>query len=211
MPCSTTGRYLRFLLSVFPFLFLALAVLGTRVRTALPPWLAVPLVTTALVAPIGWGVSQGHYLMDLGWSQAAYKTTARAVDQVTEPGSVVFAMQHSGSVRFYAGRVTLRYDYLDPAWLARAVTWMAERGHHPYALLEAWEVDAWRRRFGESSALARLDFQPIRRFQKPDGMVFYDLLAPGPDVPRLVAPVASDYECRAPAANRTFAWSAPSR
>ena len=52
---------------------------------------------------------------------------------------------HSGTVRYYAGRVTLRFDLLDPAWLDRAIAWLEARGHHPYILLEDWERRSSRR------------------------------------------------------------------
>jgi hypothetical protein len=40
-------------------------------------------------------------------------------------------------------------------------------GHHPYILLEAGEEEAFARRFGENSPLARLDWPP--RYETVEG------------------------------------------
>jgi hypothetical protein len=34
---------------------------------------------------------------------------------------VILSVQHSGSLRIYADRLTLRFDALDPLWLDRTV------------------------------------------------------------------------------------------
>ena len=50
-------------------------------------------------------------------------------------------MQHSGSVRYYTGRMIVRWDALDPAWLDRAVEFLRERGIATYLLVEHWEEE----------------------------------------------------------------------
>ena len=70
--------------------------------------------------------------------QRRYLDGAVYVDRTLPPEAVVLAMQHSGSVRYYAGRLTMRWDVLDPAWLDRAVTTLGDRGVPVYALIEAW-------------------------------------------------------------------------
>jgi hypothetical protein len=73
--------------------------------------------------------------------------------------------QHSGSIRYYAGRMTLRWDVGDPAWLDRTVEWLAAHGHHPYFVLEAQEVDALRARSDPTDMSARLDWPPMVSFR----------------------------------------------
>jgi hypothetical protein len=63
-------------------------------------------------------------------------------------------MQHSGSVRFYSGRATLRYDLLDAAWLDRAIDHLESLGFRTYALLEDWEEEVFRERFGRQATQA---------------------------------------------------------
>src|SRR6185295_9423294 len=96
--------------------------------------------------------------------EAKYVETAKAVEAITSPDDVIISGQFSGSVRYYAGRLTLRWDFLDPQWLDRAVEWLAARGHHVYILLEAPEVDPFRARFA-SSAIGTVNWVPLVTFR----------------------------------------------
>ena len=42
-------------------------------------------------------------------------------------------MQHGGSLRYHADRVTLRYDLPAPEWLDRALASVRAKGYQPYA------------------------------------------------------------------------------
>ena len=39
----------------------------------------------------------------------------------TEPNSLILTMSHSGSLRYYASRMTLRFDLLQEDWLGREI------------------------------------------------------------------------------------------
>jgi hypothetical protein len=65
-------------------------------------------------------------------------------------------MMHSGSCRYYGGRLTLRYDLLDPKSLDTAVQWFNGQGIHPYALLDDFELGEFRRRFGSQVTVQSL-------------------------------------------------------
>jgi hypothetical protein len=95
------------------------------------------------------------------------EVTARAVRNVTSADAVVFTEQHSGTVRYYGGRMTLRFDLLDQAWLDRAVEWMTTHGHHPYFLLEEWEIPVFQQRFAPENALGALGFAPAIAYHAP--------------------------------------------
>jgi hypothetical protein len=69
-------------------------------------------------------------------------------------------MQHSGSLRYHSGRLTMRWDALDPAWLDRAVQHLQDRGIAVYALLEYWEEPQFRDRFKDQRLIAQLDRGP---------------------------------------------------
>lgn len=196
--------YLRFLLAAAPFVFIGLAAAGAAIGSVVPRWVTVPVICLALAAPVLLGSIRRLYNFDARQGEAHYATSARMVSSVADRASVIYSMQHSGSVRYYAGRMTLRYDYLDPGELERSVQWFVDRGIHPYAALEWWEIEAWRQRFGDGSALARLDLPPIRQSAKLKGMVVYDLLAPGRAEPRVVAMTAADLACRPPAPRVEF-------
>jgi hypothetical protein len=99
-------------------------------------------MTVAIVLLGFWTLDFAIRTGSLNVRQGEYKYAAAAAwgRLRSEEGSVVLAGQHSGSMRFYSGRITLRADGLDKEWLDRAVEWLTERGHHVYALLEEEEV-----------------------------------------------------------------------
>src|SRR5262249_51978939 len=94
-----------------------------------------------------------------------YVEVARVVESIADPDAVIICAQHSGTIRYYAGRLTLRWDTGDPAWLDRTVAWLAEHGHHPYFVLEPQEITALRERSGATNETARLDWTPMVEFQ----------------------------------------------
>ena len=55
----------------------------------------------------------------------------------------------------------MRFDVLDPAWLDRAVEWLARAGRRPYILLEEQEVAEFRQRFRAARAVSGLDGAPL--------------------------------------------------
>jgi hypothetical protein len=101
------------------------------------------------------------------------------IDSVTPRATVVLAMQHSGSVRYYSGRLTLRYDLLDPEWLDRALGRLEELGFSTYALLEDWEEDLFRKRFSAQQAIRLIDAGPLAVRPTPGGELrFFAMKAP---------------------------------
>jgi hypothetical protein len=145
--------YLRFLLPAWPALFVsaaaALDAFADRQRR-------LAIVTGAVVIAAGiYGVSLSRErgVFTLGEGERRYVTIARIVDRHTEPSAVILTWQHSGTVLYYAGRDTVRFDLLDSAWLDRAVAWLAEHGRHPYILIEDWEQPIFEARFGARNRL----------------------------------------------------------
>jgi len=107
---------------------------------------------------------------------------AKTVAERTPPESVVLTLIHSGSLRYYGGRMTMRYDQLEGEWLDRTVAWLRGRGIRTYALLEQWEIPDFKKRFAGQAAAEALDrsllFQhvgvtTIHLFElAPDGPLF---------------------------------------
>ena len=64
-------------------------------------------------------------------------------------------------MRFYAGRPTIIWDMLDPAWLDRALDDLRARGYHPYLLFEKQEDLTFRQRFEATSSIGGLEWPPI--------------------------------------------------
>ncbi|HEY9467466.1 MAG TPA: glycosyltransferase family 39 protein [Vicinamibacterales bacterium] len=94
-----------------------------------------------------------------------YATIAQLVQHATEPSSLILASIHTGPLRYYAGRDTMRFDLLDEAWLDRAVAWLTAQGRHPYFLIEDWERPIFERRFAALNTLGRLDLSPVLAYR----------------------------------------------
>jgi hypothetical protein len=153
--------YLRFLLPMWPMMMLLLAAApGRMFATARTARVVLGIIAFILVTH-GLRIAIARSAFDLGRGERRYVDVARFVRERTEPAAVPIAVQHSGSLRLYAGRTTLRYDQLDPRWLDRAVAFLADHGRHPYIVVDGDEADAFRRRFAGANALGRLDWKPM--------------------------------------------------
>jgi Dolichyl-phosphate-mannose-protein mannosyltransferase len=165
--------YLRFLLSAWPAIFVTTAWL-----LAWPSGRTFTSLGTAAVLCLGlYGLWYAHHvgIFDLGEGDRRYVAAARLVNGATPANSLIISMQHSGTVRYYGSRMTLRYDYLEPRWLDPAVTWLVERGVHPYFLLDDWEVPEFQKRFA-ASELGKLNVARVFEYQSNPKVFLYDPL-----------------------------------
>ncbi|MBK9241128.1 MAG: hypothetical protein IPL75_12870 [Acidobacteria bacterium] len=137
--------YLRFLLPAWPALAIGTAWLATNTTGRAYGRAGI----LALVLCGGWGLyyAYGHDSFRVGWGELRYVSAAHAVRAMTRPGSVILSSQHSGSVTYYGGRRSLRYDWIEPHRLDDVVRWLNDRNHDVYILLEEWEVERFRARF----------------------------------------------------------------
>jgi hypothetical protein len=152
-------------------------------RLLLPAWPAVCIGTAAVIAAASHAagarrrevqavafVALGLYtafvanrlgVFPEGEGERRYATVAHLVRDATEPSSIIFASIHTGPIRYYAGRDTMRFDLLDEAWLDRAVAWLTEHGRRPYFLIEDWERPIFEKRFSAMNSLGRLALSPV--------------------------------------------------
>jgi hypothetical protein len=175
--------YLRFLLTVWPFMMVGVGAAAMALWR--PGGRAMRLgVTAALAALLLFqvGIVRDKPIFNQWSGERRYIAVARMVERLTPPNSVIFSMQHSGTIRYYGERMTLRFDQLEPSWLDRAVAWLADHQAHPYLLVEPWEIEDVRRRFAGSETLARLDEPPVAVYEEPGRLFLFDLLgqSPGP-------------------------------
>jgi len=167
--------YLRFLLSAWPAIFITIAWL-----VAWPSGRSFNRWGLAVVVALGlyglWFANRVG-IFDIGEGDRRYVAAARLVANATPANSLIFSMQHSGTVRFYGSRMSLRYDYLEPRWLDPAVRWLVERGVHPYFLLDDWEVPEFQKRFA-ASELGKLNVARVFEYQSNPKVFLYDPLQP---------------------------------
>ena len=169
--------YLRFLLPVWPFVMLGFAatVLGAARRSR--------VLSIAMAVVVVWIVARDvvfareHDAFRLWMQERRYATVGRLVRAATEPGSVIFSIQHSGSLRLYAGRMTLRFDSLEDDWLDRAIAWLSSHGIASYLLVEEWETPRFKGKFRNQDAVSRVDAPPLLEYTGPAIVRLYDLRA----------------------------------
>jgi hypothetical protein len=181
--------YLRFLLPAWPMMAIGTASLAAaygsssrRLQT-----MAIAVLAGIGIAGVTQAVRRDAFAIARG--EAKYVEVARTVESLTDADSVIISAQHSGSLRYYAGRLTLRWDVGDPAWLDRTVEWLAAHGHHPYFVLEPQEVDALRARSGPTNMSARLDWPPMVSF-RGGAITMYDGVRRDRNAPTVSQPPA---------------------
>jgi hypothetical protein len=120
-----------------------------------------------------------------------YISVGRYIAQATPQNALFLSMQHSGSVRYYSGRLTVRYDAMRAGDLLYTIRRAQEVGYRPYLLLENWEEDEFRKLFaGGAGSIGRLDMRVVAELEKPVRVRIYDpLQPPSNDSPRMVQPV----------------------
>jgi hypothetical protein len=167
--------YLRFLLPAFPALF----VLTSVGLSAIAKWLGPIGPRTAgllivLVAMRNIGYAADHTAFDFQEGERKYVTVADYIRKRMPQRAAFITVQYSGSIRYYSGRLTVRYDYIEPSGLDEAVEALRRLDYHPYILLEKSEEDEFERRFAGKSALAALNWSPIAEFRHTSGVKIYD-------------------------------------
>jgi hypothetical protein len=153
---------LRFLVPGLPALFVLVGSAFALLAMRLPrPWRALVLI--AVVAAIGVrGVlyAEKRSAFDT-WGDRRFEVIGAVVARRLPERAVVLAMQHSGSVRYYAGREIVRYDLLPAERLDRLMKRLRRLDRPAYIVLDDWEVPEWKQRFENRSPLGSLDWPPM--------------------------------------------------
>ena len=90
--------------------------------------------------------------------------------------AIVFSIFHSGSIRYYSGRLTLRWDWLPPDWLDRSVAFLTSNGYQPFLLIgEDWERAQFLERFSGHSKFGSLGLTPVATYHGGTRADLYDL------------------------------------
>jgi hypothetical protein len=173
--------YLRYVLTSWPAIMLgmgAVAVLAVR---------RAPLLAGVVsVAIVGLGMWTTHVAIERGalevWkAEYKYPAMAQLVRERIPANSIVMAVQHGGSVRYYGGRTTMRWDLLDGQWLDRAVTFLSSRNVRTYLLVEDPEIPDFKERFGDQ-VRTRLERREVLLYEGSSRVHLYDLTDESPSV-----------------------------
>jgi hypothetical protein len=168
--------YLRFLLPAFGALMVLTASgLVSVARMAAKPFgvigAAVVLWLIA-VSCLSFAASEGVF-GGVRSNERRYAAVASYAATLPANAALV-AVQHGGSLRFYTGRLTVRFDVLEPPRSQELVQALERAGYHPYLVIDDAEAPDVRARFGMAEH-APLPW-PIRaRLRELGGVTVYDL------------------------------------
>jgi hypothetical protein len=185
---------LRFLLPAFPAM-LALACIGLLVlagrRFDVKASTAILFLTVAIAVNLRLKVIRSEPILTLWQGGVSYLSAADYVRRELPGNAVVLAYHHAGSIRYYAHRLTMRWDLLAPEWWPRAVEVLVAKGYRPYLLLAEFEEQQFRQQFGLSNA-ADAPGTIIANLARPERLRIYDPLrsanaAPADEIPQRVA------------------------
>jgi len=194
--------YLRFLLpglgALFALTAVALVVIAERVPRPFGRIAATALFLLIAVHALRFAAAELMY-GPFKASEHKYADVGAFIARRMPAGAVFFAMQHSGTIRYYGGRHTLRYDLLDKDAAARAAGELECLGLHPYLAIEDAETADVRKVFGVAPDRP-LPWPHVARLNKYGGVSIYDMAAhPSGDAPLAIEPgLAPSYSAPAP-------------
>jgi hypothetical protein len=107
-----------------------------RVMGASAGAVAAAIVTLAMgVGWMSWLAANGVFLMPE--DEMRHRLAGELVTQATTPQSVVLALQHSGSLRYYSRRQTLNWDRIPAGALDSTVQALQQHGFDVYVMIDS--------------------------------------------------------------------------
>jgi hypothetical protein len=184
--------YLRFLLPAIPALLVLMSTGMVALGRRLPkPWGGVKVAAVALLLlTFTMRFNQRHGMFGpLKDGERRYADVGVYIHEALPPNAIVFSVQQSGSVRYYGGRMTIRWDLIDRDWTARAAAEVERLGLHPYMVIEDWELPQMRDWFGLAPE-APVPWPLVARMREPVGVSLLDLSSrpPAGTVPAALTP-----------------------
>jgi hypothetical protein len=164
--------FLRFLLPAIPLLLMlssaAVLALSHRLTSVSLGWLLAVLF--CMLIAWRWDAAVARGFQPLQAHDRRFELIGEFIRDQLPPNAVVLTIIHSGSVRHYSGRVTLRWDWLPPEWLDPALTFLKTNGYRPYLLIEEWERPQFVERFSGKSNVTVLDWPPVATYHHRGGI-----------------------------------------
>jgi hypothetical protein len=155
--------FLRFVLPAFPPLLVLSAAVAVARLGRLPAAWRTAIFATSMSLLVGFQIvtAEDRAVFRLRELERRFRDAGEYVARRLPANAVVFAVTESGSVRFYSGRQTLRWSFLDPAWLDRAMESLKADGYRPFFLFELDEEPEFREKFGHASRWGSLGWPPL--------------------------------------------------
>jgi hypothetical protein len=168
--------YLRYLLTAIPCILALSAVSFMHVmhRASIVARLPVTLALVAAVVfyRIDFARDAGTFI---SWKlESRYADTGRLIDRRFEKNAILYSGQHSGSLRYYGHRLTVRWNVFEPEWFDRSIRALKEMGYKPYIVLDEGELADFRAALGSKSRYGQLDWKPVAVIQNSPNVSIYD-------------------------------------
>ena len=106
-------------------------------------------------------ISQVLGAFDIRLQERKYPLAGAFVRDRLPATAFVLAAQHSGSIRYYANRPTLRWDLLSPGRLDEAVATFRAQGYEPFLVVDGGEYDQFKARFDATGQRAVQHLVPL--------------------------------------------------
>jgi hypothetical protein len=154
--------WLRYLLPAFPAILVLTSLTLAAMLARFERGLRVAAMA-AIVAAVGWhGISftvrDGVFRLKEG--ERKTRAIGEYIANHFDDRSVFIATLHSGSIRYYSGRITVRFDLIPERFLDRVVADLGRLGYRPYIVVEESEEEGFRERFSARSGYGALDWPP---------------------------------------------------
>jgi hypothetical protein len=169
--------YLRFLLPAYPalFVFVAAGVWAVCRRFPTPARVAVALLLGAAAVSPAVRFARDQYIFNWPTHEHRYVLAGSRVKELAPPAAVLFSSQHSGSLRYYTDRLTLRYDLLGERRLDSAIRELNDKGRPSFLVIDEFEHPDFRKRFAARNRAGTLEWAPLARIPGPPDVLIYDL------------------------------------
>ena len=157
---------LRFLLpGLVPLTVVAASGVALVARMQKASWVSTLMVAVVMAITIAPSerLLRTSSAWDIAAIEARYPLAGDWINLNTPPSSVVLANQHSGSLRWYGKRQTLRWDFIAPEQLVTTVRELQAHGAPVYVALEGDEVPMFTQRF--AGVIDQLVVDPIGRIR----------------------------------------------
>lgn len=170
--------FLRFLLPAIPALWVlaAMAAAILLARFAGPQRAAsVGLILTLVFLTYRVDYLRRERILESRAGGVTYLSAADYVRRTLPENAVIVTLLHSGSIRYYTSRLTMRWDLLPGEWWPKALDVLVEQGYRPYLLVAGSEEAQLRERF----TLGEADDAPgtiVAEMTTPEPLRLYDPL-----------------------------------
>jgi hypothetical protein len=155
--------YTRFLLIAIAIMLMFASAVALSLARRLPTRSQLPVVVLILVGLLATSIyaARTHQAFRVRAQERKYPE-AGAFARATLPSTAfVLALQHSGSIRYYANLPTVRWDLLAPSHLEEVLGVLRAGGHPVFLVVDVGEYDAFRERFSATDRRAVQRLTPL--------------------------------------------------